>query len=116
MNGLPEGIAGFAFLLALAVFVHEPWRWLGVVLGRDLEVGSPIFEWVRAVAIALVAALIMRLLLFPAGALGHLPTGVRVAAFGAGLAVFFLSGRRMGPGVLAAGIALLVVGGLISGS
>lgn len=112
--GLPDGIAGYAFILALAVFVHEPWRWLGALIGRNIEIGSPVFQWVRAVATALVAALVMRLLLFPAGALGHLPVGLRVAAFATGIVVFFASGRRMAPGVMAAAVALVVGAAIVA--
>ena len=106
-TAFPEGFWGYLFLLGLAMVFHEPWRWLGVVLGRDLDVESPLFLWVRAVATALVAALVMRLTLFPAGALGKLPPGIRVGAFAVGLAVFLLGGRNMAPGVLAGAVALI---------
>jgi branched-subunit amino acid transport protein len=107
MTSLPDGLLGYLALLGMALIFHEPWRWLGVVLGRDLDIGSPIFAWVQAVATALVAALIMRLLLFPAGALGTLPTGVRVAAFCIGLAVFFISGRKLAAGVVTGAVSLI---------
>ncbi len=108
----PEGLWGYLILLGMAVVFHEPWRWLGVVLGRDLDSDGPLFSWVGAVATALVAALVMRLTLFPAGALGKLPPGVRVGAFAIGLAVFFLAGRKLAPGVLAGALAL-IAGALI---
>lgn len=111
---LPDGLWGYLILLGMALVFHEPWRWLGLALGRDLDIAGPMFAWVRAVATALVAALIMRLLLFPAGALGGLPPGVRVGAFAIGLAVFFWRGRQMAPGVLA-GAAALIVGTLFTG-
>lgn len=113
MSTLPEGLWGYLILLAMALVFHEPWRWLGVALGRDLDMNSPLFAWVRAVATALIAALIMRLTLFPAGALGKLPVGVRVGAFAVGLAVFFWR-RTLAPGV-AAGAAALIAGALVAG-
>lgn len=113
MTHFPEGLWGYLILLGMALFFHEPWRWLGIVLGRDLDIDSPMFAWVRAVANALIAALIMRLTLFPAGALGQLPPGVRVGAFLTGLAVFLLNGRRLEQGVLA-GAATLIAGALIT--
>ena len=108
-TALPDGLWGYLFLLGVAVVFHEPWRWLGIVLGRDLDVGSALFAWVRAVANALVAALIARLLLFPAGALGGLSTGSRICACGVGLAVFMASGRKMAWGVLAGAATLVAV-------
>ena len=114
MTHFPDGPTGYLVLLGIAVIFHEPWRWLGIVLGRNLDIESPVFAWVRAVATALVASLIMRLTLFPAGALGHLPVGVRTGAFMAGIAVFLLSGRRLERGVLA-GAAALIAGALVTG-
>ena len=114
MTSMPDGAWGYLVLLGMALVFHEPWRWMGIVLGRDLDIDSPMFAWVRAVATALVAALVMRLTLFPAGALGKLPSGVRVGAFAVGLAVFFWRGHRLAPGVVAGAIAL-VVGALVVG-
>lgn len=112
MTHVPDGLWGYLILLGMALVFHEPWRWLGLWIGRGLDVESPLFAWVRAVATALVAALIMRLTLFPAGALGHLPAGVRISAFLTGLAVFYGRGRRLPEGVAAGAIAL-IVGALI---
>lgn len=114
MTTLPEGLWGYLVLLGMALVFHEPWRWLGVVLGRDLDIDGPVFAWVRAVATALVAALIMRLVLFPAGALGALSPGVRVGAFAVGLAVFFWRGQHLASGVFA-GAVTLVVGAMAFG-
>jgi branched-subunit amino acid transport protein len=113
-TAVPDGLLGLLLLIAIAALVHEPWRWLGVALGRDVEIGSPIFEWVRAVATALVAALVMRLALFPAGALAAVPTGVRVAGLAIGVAVYLLAGRSLARAVLA-GACVLVVGDRLFG-
>ena len=113
-TSLPDGLWGYLFLLGVALVFHEPWRWLGIVLGRDLDVDSSLFVWVRAVATALVAALIMRLTLFPAGALGALPVGIRVGAFLVGLTVFLFSGHKMAWGVIA-GSATLIAAVLVAG-
>ena len=111
---LPDGLWGYLVILGMALVFHEPWRWLGIFLGRDLKIDSPIFSWVRAVATALVASLVTRLTLFPAGALGQLSTGVRVGAFGIGLAVFFWRGQHVASGVVA-GAATLIAATLIFG-
>lgn len=114
MTTLPDGLWGYLVLLGMALVFHEPWRWAGLLLGRDLDVDGPVFAWVRAVAAALVAGLVMRLVLFPAGALGTLPPGVRVGAFAVGLAVFLIGGRTLALGVLA-GAVTLVAGALLVG-
>lgn len=114
VTALPDGLWGYLILVGMALVFHEPWRWLGLVLGRSLQVDSPVFLWVRAVATALIAALIMRLVLFPAGGLAALSPGVRVGALGVGLAVFLLGGRNIASGV-GAGAFALVLGALMTG-
>lgn len=114
MNELQGGWSTALILTAVSLAMHEPWRWIGLFLGRNLDVQSEVFQWVRAVATALVAGLVMRLLLFPAGALQDVPLLVRLAAFAAGIAGFHLLGRKLAPGV-AAGALVLVAGSLLVG-
>lgn len=108
-SGLANGWETAAIILLIAVFVHEPWRWFGLYLGRDIDVGGEVFQWVKAVATALVAGLVMRLVLFPAGALGGVPLGIRLAAFAGGVALFYAARRNLSVGV-AGGTLLLVLG------
>jgi hypothetical protein len=105
-NPLGDPLWGYAVFAAIAVFAHEPWRWLGLLLGRNVTVDSAIFLWVRAVSTALVAGLVMRLLLFPAGALAGVGLGLRAAAMGAAIAAFFAAGRSLAAGVGAGAAAL----------
>jgi Branched-chain amino acid transport protein (AzlD) len=114
VTGLDDGFGGFATLLLIAVLAHEPWRWLGLALGRGLTVDSEIFIWVRAVATALVAGLVMRLILFPAGTLADIAVSARLAGLLCGIAVFFLAGRSLGAGVTAAAIILIASAKLLS--
>ncbi len=56
-------------LLLIGFLPSEVWRWLGILLGRGIDENSEIILWVRAVATALVAAVVARIMLFPPGAL-----------------------------------------------
>jgi Branched-chain amino acid transport protein (AzlD) len=103
---LNDGFGGYLVLLAVALFAHEPWRWLGVALGRNISVESEIFLWVRAVATALVTGLVMKLVVFPAGTLAEVPLWMRAVALCAGIAVFLGSRRNLALGV-ASGAGLL---------
>lgn len=109
MTDLGNGWTTAAIILLVAIVAHEPWRWLGLYLGRDIDVEGARFQWVRAVATALVAGLVMRLLIFPAGALGGPPLWLRLAAFAAGVAAFFAFKRGLALGVLV-GTLVLVAG------
>lgn len=96
-------------LVLIAVLAHEPWRWLGYLVGRSLNPEDEIFKWVKAVSTALVSALVARLVLFPAGALAGTPLWLRLLSFALALAVFYRTDRTAWKGVLAG--ALLLAGG-----
>lgn len=107
MSALQDGYGGYLVLTLVGFLAHEPWRWLGLMLGRNLTADSEIFLWVRAVASALVAGLVFRVMLFPVGALAAVSLPVRGIAFLAGLAVFVATRRHMGYGVGAGALALV---------
>lgn len=110
MSGYGEGFWPYVVLLGIAVFAHEPWRWFGVLLGRTMSTDSELFHWVRAVSTALIAALVMRLILFPAGELAQVPVVVRIAAVSVGVAAFLLAGRNI---AIAVGSGAATLAGLI---
>ncbi|MEM1045604.1 MAG: AzlD domain-containing protein [Pseudomonadota bacterium] len=105
----------YLFVLLVGFLPTEIWRVIGVFLAGDLEENSPILVWVRAVATALVAAVIAKLVLFPTGALATTPVALRVGAAATGFAVFKFSGDRVAAGVIAAE-AILIGGWLMLGT
>ncbi len=108
-----EGIntwAGFGLLLAVSLLAHEPWRWLGLYLGRRVSVDGELIQWIKAVSTALVSALVMRLMLFPPEGLGEMSLTARVVGIVAGVAVFWISGRHVAIGVAGGTIALFIAG------
>ncbi len=109
VSQLSSGWTLALILTAISLLAHEPWRWIGMFLGRNIDIQSNIFRWVRAVSTALVAALVMRLLIFPAGALQTVPLGVRIVAMAAGLGAFMIGGRRVSYGVSLAAVVLVVL-------
>ncbi len=96
-------------LLLIGFLPSEVWRWLGILLGRGLNEDSEIILWVRAVATALVAAVVARIILFPPGALAPVPVEVRVVALGCGFLAFLLIRRSAFAGVIV-GEAVLIAG------
>jgi len=97
-------------LILFAVLPTEIWRWLAVGLARGLDADSPLLEWVRMVATALLAGIVAKLIVSPPGALAAAPLFVRVAAIGASAAVMALTHRRMMLAVLTGEVVL--VGGV----
>jgi hypothetical protein len=100
-------------LLILAGFLpNEIWRFLGLALARRLDEGAEILVWVRAIATAILAGVIGKLVFFPAGALATVPLSVRIGATAIGVLVFFLLRRSVFAGVLA-GEAALIAGAML---
>lgn len=71
-----------------------------VYAGR-LEVGSAILDWVRAVATALIAALVVRMAVAPPGELADAQMASRLLALAAGVGGYYLAGRAIAGGVAA---------------
>ena len=113
-DALSSGWTLALILLAVSLLAHEPWRWVGMFVGRNIDIESELFHWVRAVSTALVAALVMRLIVFPAGALGDVSIVLRAVAMAAGVAAFIASGRRMAYGV-SLGAVVLIAGQIVFG-
>lgn len=111
MSGLGSGWGTAALIVVIAILAHEPWRWLGLYVGRDLDIDGEVFRWVRAVATAMVAGLVMRLLIYPAGALAGVPLTLRFVAFAAGIGLFYAARRNLAAGA-AGGALVLLLGGL----
>lgn len=112
MSFLGDGLGGYLTLFLAGFLATEVWRWLGLAVGGRLDVGGAPFQWVRAVATALVSGLVARMVLFPAGALVEVSLIVRLAAFAGGVAIYLLFRRNVAAGV-GAGAALLMVGQLV---
>jgi len=97
-------------LVVLAGFLPtEVWRWLAVMLARNLDEESEWLIYVRAVATAIVAGVVARLVLIPAGDLVTVPLGVRLSAVALGLGFFFFVRRSLLLSVIA-GEAVLIAG------
>jgi hypothetical protein len=108
MSFLQDGTGGYLTLVLAGVLANEVWRLLGVAAGARLDLDGRLFLWVRAVALALVAGLVSRMVLFPAGALADVPLAIRLASFAGGIALFGVTRRNLGAGVVGGGVMLLL--------
>lgn len=94
------GAAGVTFLM----------RALGVVASGRLDVNGALFDWIRCVAYALLAALISRMIFLPSGGLAETPLWARLIAVAIALAAFYGTRKNLFFGTasgFAAFIALL---------
>jgi len=89
------------FALILAGFLpNEVWRVLGLAVVRGLDENSQLIVWVRAVATAILAAVMAQLIMTTSGALAAIPLFVRIGAAGLGFVAFLAARRSVFAGVL----------------
>ena len=113
MNAVWTELWPYLLLIPVGFLPNEIWRVFGLVLARGLNENSEIVTWSRAVATAILAGVIAKLILFSAGALAGIPLAIRVAAAAFGFIAFLLVKRSVFVGVLAGEVALLL-GGFLS--
>ncbi len=88
--------------------VTYAWRGLGVLLSGRIDPESKLMRWFAALAYALLAGLISRLILLPQGALSETPLLARIAAAALALLVYRWSRSSILLGVMA-GTGLLMI-------
>jgi branched-subunit amino acid transport protein len=99
----------YLVLIGAGFLPNEIWRMLGIVVAHGLGEGSELVIWVRAVATALLAGVVAKIVLFPPGGLADVPLTVRLSAIVVGFLAFLLVRRSVLVGVLA-GEAVLILG------
>ena len=107
-----SGLWPYVLLVLVGFLPNEIWRALGLVLARGLNEDSELVVWSRAVATAILAGVIAKLILFAPGALAAMPLGLRVAAAGCGFIAFLAAKRSLFVGV-AVGEVVLLAGGFL---
>ena len=112
MNAVLAELWPYLALLLVGFLPNEVWRAFGLVLARGLNEDSEIVIWSRAVATAILAGVIAKLILFSTGELATIPLPVRVAAAVFGFLAYLVVRRSVFAGV-AVGEAVLLIGGLI---
>lgn len=105
-----DGLWPYLYIAVAGWLATDLWRWAGVILGNRIDERSEILNWVRAVATALVAAVIAKLVFFPTGTLETSPLWLRLGAVVFGGFCFFFAGRFRQIAGIAAAIAFLATG------
>lgn len=111
MSAAVAELGPYLVLLLVGFLPNEVWRFLGFVMARGIDEASEILVWVRAVATAVLAAVIAKLTVFSPGALAAVPLSVRLLAVAAGFLGFVVFRRSVFAGV-ATGVAALLLGAL----
>ncbi|TDR94964.1 AzlD domain-containing protein [Enterovirga rhinocerotis] len=97
-------------IVILAGFLpNEAFRVAGALLGRRVNERSEFFTWIRIVAVALLAAVVSKLILAPPAILAAVPLWLRLASVGLGLGSAYVARRSLLVGILV-GEAVLITG------
>ncbi len=107
-----DGLWGYLVLVLVGFLPCDIWRMLGVVVGRGIDEESELLVWVRAVATAVLAGVIAKIVFFPPGALTMIPLPVRLTAIACGFVAFLLARRSVFVG-LAIGETVLLTAGFV---
>lgn len=97
----------YLFILLVGWLPTDLWRALGVLFSGKIDQNSWALVFVRAIATSLVAAVIAKLILLPAGSLALTPPELRIAAAVAGFAMFIISGKMIFAGIATAEFILI---------
>ena len=100
----------YIVLVIFGFLPSEVWRVLSAFLVQGLNESAEILIWVRAVATALLAGIVAKIILHPSGALLHVPLWGRGGALLFAITMFFALKRQVIPAVLSGEAALVFVG------
>ena len=70
-------------------------RFLGVVSSEKIDVKSKIFRWFNCIAYSILAALIARIVIFPAGVLDEADLWIRLIVIIISIIIFIISKRNL---------------------
>jgi len=98
----------YLLVIVFGFLPSEIWRVVAVFLSRGIDEQSEFLQWVRAVAITLLAGVIAKLLFTPNGALAAVPLAGRLAPIVLGVAAY-LATRSAIVGVLSGEAALIAI-------
>jgi hypothetical protein len=102
----------YVLLVLVGFLPNEVWRMLGLVFAHGIDESSELFAWARAVATAVLAGVIAKILVFPPGALANVSLLVRLVAIACGLGAFLML-RRSVFAAVAVGEVVLTLGVLV---
>ena len=103
----------WALVIAATVGTYA-WRGVGVLLSGRIRVESEVFKWVAAVAYAMIAGLVSRILVLPSGMLAETHLVERLAACALALIAYRLARRNLLVGV-ASGVAAIMAAVAVRG-
>jgi len=92
MNELSNNIILVILVTSFATYLS---RFLGVISSKKIEETSKIFKWFNCIAYSILAALIARIIIFPAGVLQEVDLLIRLIVIAISLTLYILSKKNL---------------------
>ncbi|MEQ8665400.1 MAG: AzlD domain-containing protein [Rhodospirillales bacterium] len=95
--------------LGAAVAATYVWRMAGILVASRIKPDSNLARWITAVAYAVLAGLIARMMILPEGALASAPVADKLAGLALGFTAYFVSGRSVPVGTATAFVIFTII-------
>ena len=92
MSEISSNIILVILITSLATYLS---RFLGVVSSEKMDIKSKIFRWFNCIAYAILAALIARMVIFPAGVLADSNILIRFLVLGFSITLFIITKKNL---------------------
>ena len=92
MSEISSNIILVILVTSLATYLS---RFLGVISSEKMDIKSKIFRWFNCIAYAILAALIARMIIFPAGVLSESTVFIRIIVLGGMILLYFLTKKNL---------------------
>ena len=111
MSEMSSNIILVILVTSLATYLS---RFLGVVSSEKIKETSKIFKWFNCIAYSVLAALIARMIIFPAGELAESGILIRLFVIVASVAMFLFTKRNLVYPTVASAIMLAILNNYLS--
>ena len=91
MSEISSNIILVILVTSLATYLS---RFLGVISSEKIDIKSRIFRWFNCIAYAILASLIARMIVFPAGVLSESSIFIRFIVLGSAILLFILTKKK----------------------
>ena len=92
MSEISSNIILVILVTSLATYLS---RFLGVISSEKMDIKSKIFRWFNCIAYGILAALIARMVIFPAGVLSECSIFIRLLVLGGAILLFILTKKNL---------------------
>ena len=92
MSEMPNNIILVILVTSFATYLS---RFLGVVSSEKIDAKSKIFRWFNCIAYSILAALIARIVIFPAGVLEEADLWLRLIVIIISIIIFIISKKNL---------------------